>query len=139
MEDFNLNQRVREGRKKNASFANSAEKITKIPEKKVEEKNPIEELKKNVVEEAKEEKKETITLDKGFSVGVTKDGTMRLVPFGNPNRLELIGFSEFVKTKMDDMLGQIAVTSTTQSMKVINDNLNAIAKGINSLIEKNKG
>ena len=152
MEDFHLNQKVRETRSKQPGFTGAAEKIREIAkpillEKKPEPKpepvvkqNPVETLRKNLEEKVEEKapEKETVSLLKGFSVGVTDGGVIKFVPFGSPNRLELVGFSEYVKVKMNDILNQMGNTYTVDKLGVLSDGITAVAQGVNALLQKDK-
>lgn len=86
-------------------------------------------------EEVKEAKKEPIKVDKGFTVGVDKDGKIHIDPFGVSSDLELLGIMNFVDIKRKELLQYIAGTPEVKSLALAQ----ATGQGLASLLNAVSG
>jgi hypothetical protein len=94
--------------------------------------------KKNAAKPDTEAKAPEVKLSKGFTVGIDENGLARLVPFGSPNFLELVGLMRYTSKKENDILCDLANSKETQVQREINQakqDLNIVAQGVNSLLD----
>lgn len=80
-----------------------------------------------------------VKLSKGFTVGIDEKGVARLVPFGNPNFLELVGLMRYTDTKQDDILHDLAMSKEARihnELGKLNKNFDVVAQGVSTLLGK---
>jgi len=94
---------------------------------------PAAEPTKQVVED-----KDKTTLKKGFVVGFTEEGIVKLQPFGGIGELELAGLIKYSEVKSDDMMNKIARTSTSD-ITPIKEGVTILAQSIKTLLTHESG
>lgn len=78
---------------------------------------------------------ERAPLTKGYKVGYTSEGIVRLEAFGGLSELELVGLVEYSKTKIGQLLDRIAKTDISQ-LPALKQGVIVLAEGINSLLRQ---
>ncbi len=129
--------------KRASNFMGSVKEITKVPKPapvkvpeplvQVKEKPP--ETQETPVTTEPVDEKEKVHLEKGYVVGYTKEGIVKLQPFGGIGELELIALVEYSKVKSKELLHRIAKTGNSY-LPSIKQGVVVLAEGIQSLLKK---
>jgi len=73
------------------------------------------------VQETKDEQQKIdINLVKGITVGIDDKGSVYFSNFGNPNYMEMAGFSQFLKLKIDEILNVVGNTIVYKTFTKLN-------------------
>lgn len=135
-ENFDDIQRIKN---KRSGFMNQVKEVKNVPK-------PVAKPEKVLVEtittepnnpvaaEAKSsEPKKEVTLKKGFIVGYTEEGIVKLEPFGGLGELELSGLVQYSEAKSRDMMNKIARTSESE-ITPIKEGVVILAQSIKDLL-----
>jgi len=125
-------------KKKRGNFMGNVKEIVKVPKPVVKAPAPLPEKTTEIVESVETvaetvKPEEKTTLQKGFVVGYTEDGVVKLQPFGGLSELELVGLIEYAKIKAGDMLNRIARTSMSD-IAPIKEGVTILAQSIKALL-----
>ena len=143
MENIDIQKKVKA--KREGTFGTTPE-VTKVQERPEPVKqSAVDSIKDAVAKQNKEASQSQpvnanqVKLTKGFTVGIDDKGIARLVPFGNPNFLELVGLMRYTDTKQDDILHDLAMSKearTLNQVDTLTKNFDVIAQGVSTLLSK---
>jgi len=135
MEDAGLKKKLK---KRTTRTTASAEKMTSAPTPKPTRKKKPATAEAVAPEQVQEAPSETVEapakLAKGFTVGLQEDGVIRIDPFGDLNRLELVGLNQYVGVKLEDVLNQIGNTIPVSRLNTLTKGMQSVATGLNVLL-----
>ena len=84
----------------------------------------------SIVEPQATEDKPKALFVKGLQVGITEDGFIKLIPFGDTNYIDIVSLIEYARVKKDDILAELAASKSHQVTKEVTE----VSKNIKHLL-----